>query len=159
MGRFGVLIMIIRMATEADIPHIKQIRPGIEHERIIHRLEMQAKGEAEFLVVEDQRVLVSFVFLKYAGTLTHPAYPNLEDLVTRPDKRRRGYARALLVDCEKRVKRRGFHKIGLAADPDRADPGRQLYEQLGYQHDGGAAFVDGVYNGVEDWAINMEKEL
>ncbi|MEZ4711157.1 MAG: GNAT family N-acetyltransferase [Caldilineaceae bacterium] len=151
--------MIIRLATEEDIPQMKQIRLGIEHELIFHRLQMQAKGEAEFLVVEDRGELVSFVVLKFPGTSTPTEYPKLEDLVTRPDKRRRGYARALLVDCEKRIKQRGFHKIGLAADPDRADPGRQLYEQLGYQHDGGASYVDGVYDGVEDWAIDMEKEL
>lgn len=151
--------MQIRAATENDIPQLKQIKPELEDWDIDRRLAAQTEDKARFFVVEDQGELVSFVFLKYDGKLTHPDYPDLEDLFTRIDKRRQGYARALLLACEDHVRQRGYPKIGLAAGPDPADPGRQLYEQFGYQHDGGATYVDGVYNGVEDWVIDMEKEL
>lgn len=35
----------------------------------------------------------------------------------------------------------------------------QLYDKLGFKHEGGKKYIDGVYNNVEDWVIDMEKKL
>lgn len=151
--------MQIRNVTPNDRQQIQQVKPKLEPWRIAERLAAQAAGLAEFLAVEADHELRCFVYLKYGGKATHPDYPDLEDLFTRADSRQRGYATALLNACERRVAQRGFTKIGLAASPDPTDPGRRLYVKLGYRPDGRAAYVDGIYNGVEDWVIDMEKVL
>ncbi|MEM7131465.1 MAG: GNAT family N-acetyltransferase [Chloroflexota bacterium] len=150
--------MNIRNATEKDTSSLRQMRPNFD-EHIAYRLTAQTNGKGEFLIVEEADEVVSFVFLKYTGKSTYPDYPDIEDLFTKVDKRRKGYAQALLLECEKRAMQRGFQTIGLAASPDPADPGHQLYRKLGYQHDGKESYVDGVYDGVEDWVIDMEKVL
>ena len=151
--------MKIRIANDSDKPQLKQIRLGLEDDHIVYRLDAQSRGAAEYLVAEDNGELVAFLFLKFTDKATHPEYPDIEDLFTRLDKRRHGYATALLLECERRAKERGFQKIGLAAGPDPTDPGHQLYVKLGYRHDGKESYVDGVYDGVEDWVIDMEKNL
>lgn len=147
----------IRNVTTADFAQIQQVKPGAEAWRFAERLAAQANGQAEFLAVEVGGELVCFVYLKYNGKLTHPDYPDLEDLYTRADQRQRGHATALLQECERRVAQRGFTKLGLAASPDPSEPGHRLYAKLGYQPDGQPTYVDGIYDGVEDWVIDMEK--
>lgn len=156
--------MKIRIVNDSDKPQLKQIRRricsiGLEDDHIAHRLAAQSREEAAYLVVEDNDELVAFWSLKFKGKATHPDYPDIEDLFTRLDKRKKGYATALLLECEKRAKARGFQKIGLAAGPDPTDPGHQLYVKLGYRYDGKESYVDGVYDGIEDWVIDMEKNL
>lgn len=149
----------IRNVTAHDFAQLQQVKPGMEEWRFAERLAAQARGQAEFLVVADGDELLCFVYLKYNGKATHPDYPDLEDLYTRADRRQQGHATALLAACERRVAQRGFTKLGLAAGPDPTDPGHRLYVKLGYQHDGQAMYVDGIYDGVEDWVIDMEKQI
>ncbi len=151
---------MVRNALPADAAELQALRPYLADGRIVaQRLEEQHQGRAEFLVVEDHGRLVSFVFLKYYGKTTHPDYPDIEDLYTVERERGHGHATALLQACELRAAQRGHGQIGLAASPDRANVARRLYEKLDYRHDGGPAYVDGVYDGVEDWAIDLEKNL
>ena len=57
------------------------------------------------------------------------------------------------------AKERGCDRLGLAVNPDDNPAARRLYERLGYRHDGGEKYLDGVYNGFEDWVIDLEKEI
>jgi hypothetical protein len=54
---------------------------------------------------------------------------------------------------------KGFNKIGLAVNPDENCSAHKLYKKLGFKDTGEKPYVDGVYNGVEDWCIDMEKKL
>lgn len=150
--------MIIRNAESGDATPLQAIRQ-LNEQIIAYRLAAQAKGIGEFLVVETAAGLVSFVFLKYFGKETYPRIPDIEDLYTKVEERGKGYATALLHACESRSRARGFAQISLAAGVDPTDPARQLYEKLGYAYDGKVSYVDGVYNGVQDWVIDMIKEL
>lgn len=71
--------------------------------------------------------------------------------------RGRGVATALLRHAEEIARRRGHRSLGLSVDPD--NPARRLYESLGYRHDGGERYLDGVYEGTEEWVINLVKDL
>jgi GNAT superfamily N-acetyltransferase len=128
-------------------------------EYIEHRLRKMRQGEAVYLVAEHEGRIVGHVFLKFYGTPTAPDYPNIEDLYAHPDFRRRGIATALLRQCEQLAKTHGFTAIGLAAGVDENGPARWLYHRLGYERTGSEPYVDGVYNGVEDWVVDMCKTL
>lgn len=151
--------MLIRNATSGDVDQILKIKSGIDLETINTRLEKQSQGLVEFLVVEDDNNLVSFVFLKWQGKATHPQYPDMEDLYTRQQFRGRGYATALIKKCEQLSHQKGFTKIGLAVNPDLNQLALQFYQHLGYQSTNEPSYIDGVYNGVEDWCIDLEKNL
>lgn len=153
------LMNSIRKATLKDIDQLKKVKPSLSDEHAVDRLKRQGEKLLEYLVVEDDGVIVSFVLLKWHGKETHPEFPDLEDLYTREDKRGKGYATLLIKECEKLAKQRGFKKIGLAANPDLNENARRLYEKLGFRHDGGKTYVDGIYNGVEDWVVDLEKTL
>lgn len=149
----------IRLAQEEDIPDLQKVKPILSAEQARERIKRQSVGEVEFLVLEKDNGIVSFVLLKWRGKKTHPKYPDMEDLYTRESERLRGYGSVLIAECEKRAGKKGFTKIGLAVNSELNDPARKLYEKLGYLHDGGRSYVDAVYDGVEDWCIDMEKDL
>ena len=151
--------MIIRKVTIDDIDQLKQIKPTLNLETINSRLDRQQNAEVEFLVLDISSELVCFVLLKWNGKNTHPEYPDIEDLYTKENKRGQGYGSLLIKECEQRVKQKGFSKIGLAVNPQENCPVKKLYERLGYKPTGEKAYIDGVYNGVEDWCIDMEKDL
>ncbi len=119
----------------------------------------QDKGDVEFLAVELDGELVCYGILKWYGKPTHPEYPDLEDLYTKESARGKGYATLLIKECERLVKAKGFTKLGMAASIDPECAARRLYAKLGYLHDGKQQYVDVVYNGVEDWCIDLEKTL
>lgn len=150
---------MIRQATKDDYTALKEIRQNLSDETIFERLEQQIKGDIVYLVVEENHQLTSFILLKWHGKETHPEYPDMVDLYTKESERGKGYAKLLIADCEKFAKERGFTKIGMAVNPDLNCPAHQLYLKLGYKHDGGQKYLDGVYDGVEDWVIDLEKTL
>jgi GNAT superfamily N-acetyltransferase len=146
-------------ASITDQQQLKLVKPDLTTTVIKTRLELQKQKKAEFLLLKDENQLLSFVLLKWFGKPTHPEYPDLENLFTRVDKRGKGYATRLLSACENLAKEKGYAKIGLAVNPDPNDPAYRLYAKLNYQHTGGEKYVDGVYQGVEDWVIDLEKNL
>lgn len=150
---------IIKNFTINDFEKALQIKPILDKEEFKKRIQMQNEEKAEFLYVEDEGNPVCFILFKWEGKPTHPEYPDLEDLYTKGEERGKGYASLLVKECEKRAKEKGFKKIGMAVNPEENCPAHRLYKRLGYVHDGKDKYVDGVYNGVEDWCIDMEKEL
>lgn len=149
----------IRKATLEDIKRLRDVKPSLTDEQIVERLKRQGEKLLEYLVLEIKGEIVSFVLLKWHGKETHPEYPDMEDLYTKEGERAKGYASLLIKECEKLSKEKDFKKIGLAANPDPNENARRLYEKLGYKHDGGKSYIDGIYNGVEDWVIDLEKQL
>lgn len=145
--------------TESDIPKIKDIKPAINNQQVLERLHMQNNGLADFILLSDDEQPISFVLLKWKGKPTHPEYPDIEDLYTSELHRGMGYGTLLIKECERRSKERGYSKIGLAVNPEDNPKAKRLYERLGYVYDGNKSYIDGVYNGVEDWVIDLEKEL
>ena len=149
----------IRKATNADFPALQFVKPQLDQATFSKRIEAQQKGDVEYLVVEADGELVAQVLLKWHGKPTYPNYPDLEDLYTKDTARGKGYASMLINECECKVKEKGFSKIGMAANVDPRCPARKLYAKLGYVHDGKEQYVDGVYDGVKDWVVDLEKGL
>lgn len=151
--------MTIRKASLKDTSQLKEVKPNLEDGRINKHLKEQTENKAEFLVLETDKKVSGFIFLKYYGKRTHPDYPDMEDLYTKESERGKGYGSALIAECERLAKEKGFKKIGLAVNPTENQKAKNLYEHLGYKHDGRKSYVDGVYNGIEDWCIDLEKDL
>ncbi|NQS89238.1 GNAT family N-acetyltransferase [Patescibacteria group bacterium] len=149
----------IRKTVASDINTIQSIKSFLSPEIIEERLARQKKDEAEFLLLEKDGEIVSFVLLKWGGKPTHPEYPDMEDLYTKETERRKGYGRILVSECEKKAAQRGFNKIGLSVNPNLNPKAKKFYEKLGYKHDKGKEYLDGIYNGIEDWVIDLEKSL
>lgn len=151
--------MLIRKVTNKDIDNLKLINPIITSVQIKKRLNLQNLNKADFLILEDDGNPISFVFVKWNGKATHSEYPDMEDLYTRERYRNKGWGRNLIKEVESRAIKQGFSKIGLAVNPTINQNAKSLYEKLGYKHDGRDSYVDGVYGGVKDWVIDLEKQL
>lgn len=149
--------MLIRNIKENDFESIKKIKPVIDLEMFNSRLERQTKGDVDFLVLEDNDDLKCFVLLKWKGKDTHPEYPDIEDLYTKETERGKRYGSLLIKECEQKTLSKGFSKIGLAVNPNENCSAHRLYTKLGFKNTNEKPYVDGVYNGVEDWCIDMEK--
>lgn len=151
--------MVIRNIKDQDVDLLKTIKPSLAVNIIDKRLRKQSEKEVEFLILEDANTPISFVLLKWKGKSTHPEYPDIEDLYTKEDCREKGYGTLLIKECEKRTKEKGFNKIGLAVNPTNNIEAKTLYEKLGYSSCRENTYLDGIYNGVEDWVIDLEKVL
>jgi GNAT superfamily N-acetyltransferase len=66
---------------------------------------------------------------------------------------------ALLHFAEKQARTRGCTHIGLAVNPTENPRAKALYERLGYAPTGEEMYVDDVYDGHEDWVIDLEKRI
>lgn len=149
----------MRKSEPGDIEQLRKVKPSLTDKQIVERLKRQDEKLVEYLVLEDNGEIVSFILLKWHGKKSHPEYPDMEDLYTRKDQRGKGFATRLIKECERLAKQRGFKKIGLAVNPDVNKNACRLYEKLGYYHDGKKSYIDGIYNDVEDWVVDLEKEL
>lgn len=152
-------MITIRNAAVKDVTQLQSLRPSLTSETVQERLKQQKQDQAEFLVLEKDGKIISFVVLKWSGKKTHPEYPDMGDLFTRETERGKGFGTLLVKECEKRAKEKGFKKIGLCVNPTLNPQAKSFYENLGYKHDGGKPYVDGVYNGTKDWVIDLEKDL
>lgn len=151
--------MIVRTAIEADLTAIRKLRPFLSVKEIFGRLNLQEGGSALLFVALEKDLLIGCVFLKFRGKTTHPEYPDMEDLFVDERFRGRGIGTALIAECEKRARELGYCKIGMAVNPDLNPKARAFYERLGYRHDGKSPYLDGAYDGVEDWVTDLEKEI
>ena len=153
----------IRQANHNDGERLAHVKPywGDERAEIIiaRRLQQTQEGKGAYLVAEIDDQIVGHVFLKFYGKETAPNYPEVEDLYVQEKFRRQGVGTALMQQCEVIARSNGFNMIGLAAGVDETGHERLLYKKLGYILTGDEPYVDGVYNGVEDWVANMKKEL
>ena len=156
--------MILRQANDNDIEKLGLLKPYWGDDEtpetiVTRRVQATQSNEGAYLLAEIDGQIVGHVFLKFFGKQTALDYPDVEDLYVKESFRRQGVATALMQRCEVIASSAGFNAIGLAAGTDETGPERQMYKKLGYALIGSAPYVDGVYNGVEDWVVDMKKEL
>lgn len=158
--------MKIRIATSEDISHLthlkkpqKEYHVKIFHDNQIKRLKDMENEEAIYLVAEEDNKIIAHLLLKMNGTSYEPAYPNMNDLYVAEEMRNMGIGSKLIQEAEKITKQKGYRKISLAVNPTLNPKAKELYERLGYQQTDTKPYLDGVYDGDEDWVIDMVKKL
>ncbi|MCL4255658.1 MAG: GNAT family N-acetyltransferase [Anaerolineae bacterium] len=156
--------MIIRYATEIDMMALATVKnfpnPDISYETTRYRLAQMAEGRAFYLVAVLDDKIVGHAFLNLFGKPSQPDYPDIQDIYVHPEFRRLGIATHLVIECERLAHQHGFSHIGLAVGiMDYGMPARILYNKLGYKSLNTPPYVDGVYDGVKDWVIDMLKKL
>ena len=156
--------MNIQPANETDLHQLVQIKPywgdnEMPAQIVRRRISETQANRGVYLVAKVENQFVGHVFLKYYGKRSAPYYPDVEDLYVQEPFRRQGVATALLQRCEELARSAGYCAIGLAAGVDENGLERHLYQKLGYALTDNAPYVDGVYNGVEDWVVDMKKVL
>jgi len=134
----------IRTTTEADLPVILSlIRELAEYEREpdavvateagLREVLFGAKPSAEVLLALEEQEPVGFAvyFHNFSTWLGRPGL-YLEDLFVRPEKRGKGYGRALLERLAQIAKERGCGRMEWAV-LDWNEPAIQFYRKLGAQ--------------------------
>jgi len=135
------------------------MEPLLSKEKLEHRLSETAEGKAQYLVAEKDGKVAGHIFLKFYGKPTATEYPDIEDLYVNPDFRHQGIGESLVKECEKIAKEKGFSQIGIASNPDERCPARLLYKKLEFDVVNNVPYVDGVYEGVEDYVVDLVKDL
>jgi GNAT superfamily N-acetyltransferase len=153
------ITMKIRLATKTDIADITLMKKIEDNDKYAQRINETTEGKSTYLVAELDGHVIGQVFLKYYGTKKYPEYPNMEDLFVDENFRNQGIGTALIRKCEDRVKEKRFIKIGLSVNPSLNKKAMGLYKKLGYVSLGNEPYLDGVYNGTEDWVIDLIKTL
>ncbi len=141
----------IRTATESDIPLIltfiraladyeKLAHAVVATEELLHATLFGEKRYAEVLIGEEDGTPVGFAlfFHNYSTFLARPGL-YLEDLFVKPEKRGRGYGKALLVRLAQIAKERRCGRFEWAV-LDWNTPAIEFYKSLGAR-------------AVDDWTI------
>jgi GNAT superfamily N-acetyltransferase len=144
--------MIIRDAREEEIQYIRnqRIKSYEEHSKNIPEKHWSAlKGAllsekdtqlgVECIVAELDGGIVGSVVLfpantdAYVGTSIELHYPEIRMLAVTPEARGKGIAAALISECIRRAKVKGFQAIGLHT-ADFMESAVKLYQRIGFQH-------------------------
>jgi GNAT superfamily N-acetyltransferase len=143
--------MIIREAVEIELPYIRDQRVSSykEHAGKIPEGHWQALKQAiasdadlqtgvERLVAEIDGTIVGSVALfpaksdAYEGYVEELDYPEIRMLAVSPEARGKGVASALISECMKRAKVKGYNSIGLHTGQF-METAMRLYERLGFE--------------------------
>ncbi len=135
------------------------VKPRFDEAACRARLTALREGGNDWFVCMYEEAVIGWVVVDWLGKPTQVGFPDLSDLYVRETWRGRGVGTALLRFCEAEALRRGYACIGLAVNPTLNPRALQLYARLGYVHDGGPTYLDGVYDGDEDWVIDLVKVL
>jgi GNAT superfamily N-acetyltransferase len=151
--------LAIRPWRDLPTDDLLAIRPAWDAKDLAERIKEIRRHGDEWIIATVDGEGVGWIVLRWRGKQTHPEYPDMEDIYVNEAWRGRGIGTALIGFVEGKATRRGHLKLGLAVNPTRNKGARALYERLGYEHTGGTAYLDGVYDGNEDWVIDLEKKL
>lgn len=151
--------MNIRPATEQDIPELMKMIGRHEEYVYSKRLKEMSRGESVQLVAEEEGRIIGQVFLAYYGKATYPQYPDIRDMHVIDERRGQGIGTEFIQACEDLARQKGYNTIGLSVDPKMNARARRLYERYGYLPTGDEPYLDGVYDGVEEWVVDMVKKI
>lgn len=143
--------MIIRDAREEEIQYIRnqRVKSYEEHSKVIPEKHWNALKQAilsdkdtqpgvDRIVAELEGEIVGSVVLfpantdAYVGTAIELHYPEIRMLAVTPEARGKGVAAALVLECIRRAKVKGFQAIGLHT-ADYMESAVKLYNRIGFQ--------------------------
>jgi GNAT superfamily N-acetyltransferase len=147
------------IAQRDDSARYRSVKPGFGEAMVVARLAEAAGQEVEWYIWLEGDEPVGWVVVSWTGKPTLRGVPDLSDLFVTPTRRKQGIGTAMLAACEELARARGFTQISLAVNPDHNPRALALYLRLGYRPTGGPKYLDGVYDGNEDWVIDLVKPL
>jgi GNAT superfamily N-acetyltransferase len=148
------------IASEADAEKFAGFKPYYTSEDVAERFRWLAEDvDGTWVLLKLDSEIIGWCVVVWSGKTIQIKRPDMQDLYVKEEHRNRGHGSRLIAEIESMAKERGCDRLGLAVNPDDNPAARRLYERLGYRHDGGEKYLDGVYNGFEDWVIDLEKEL
>ena len=150
------------MLKEAFIQETSQlalVKEGFDESDVLARFAWLTTVHVTWYVWWADHEPCGWVLIAWNGKTTAPTYPDLFDLYVQPEWRNQGIGTQMIRVCEQLVRAAGHGKIGLAVNPDLNPQAYLLYQRLGYSAPSQHKYLDGVYNGVEDWVIDLEKNL
>jgi GNAT superfamily N-acetyltransferase len=142
----------IREAGEADLPLILPLYGQLgmddgsiltlEQARRIYR-RMQSYPDYQLFVAEVKGEILGVMALLIMDNLGHLGAPStlVEDVVVRPDWRRRGLGREMLRFAIHRARAKGCYKLALSSHRDREEA-HHFYASLGLQQHGYSFLVE-----------------
>ena len=150
---------MLRQATLKDIAQLATVKVGFDQAGILARFQWLDTVNATWYVWWCAQQPCGWALIQWDGKATAPDCPDLFDLYVHPAWRGQGIGTKLLTACEQVALARGHTRLGLAVNPDQNPRAYVLYQRLGYSPISPHKYIDGVYNGVEDWVIDLEKRL
>jgi GNAT superfamily N-acetyltransferase len=151
--------MEMRRWRDLTVDDLLTVRPWRDAHELEERGRAIEQDGDEWNIATVDGEAVAWVVPRWHGKRSNPEWPVMEDLYVKESWRGHGIGTALIHFVEEEARRRGHSKIRIAVNPTRNARARALYERLGYEHTGGPAYLDGVYDGDEDWVIDLEKRL
>jgi GNAT superfamily N-acetyltransferase len=150
---------MLRTATVEDTGQLATVKKGFGAREVLERLQSLSTANTTWHIWWSADKPLGWALIHWNGKTTAPNYPDLSDLYVNPDARGQGIGTKMLSACEQIVRRAGYDKLGLAVNPDLNPRAYALYQRLGYYAISQDKYLDGVYGGVEDWVIDLEKCL
>jgi ribosomal protein S18 acetylase RimI-like enzyme len=149
----------MRLATENDIEACAKVRPGFGRREGRDRLTWCRVNNCSWYIYCSGDEVLGWGLISWQGKETAPHYPDLFDLYVRVDYQSQGIGTQLIHFFEQLVAEEGFDWLGLAVNRDENPRALALYQRLGFCICSGEPYLDGVYDGWEDWVVDMEKAL
>ncbi len=150
---------MLREASVDELAELATLHPGFDRTTILARFAWLPIVDAAWYVWWAESSPRGWTVINWQGKLTAPDFPDLSDLFVHPQWRGQGIGTSILTACEQIVRERGYTRLGLAVNPDLNPRALALYQRLGYTPVSQQKYLDGIYNGVEDWVIDLVKVL
>jgi len=150
---------MLEQAQPARLDDYLAIKPGFGLPEMRKRIERCATTGGTWYVWRENEQYVGWCVVAWSGKPTQPEFPDISDLRVREECRGSGTGTAIMGAVEHAAARRGYDTIGIAVNPEHNPRALALYKRLGYVEIGTQSYVDGVYDGFEDWVIDMKKQI
>ena len=150
---------MLHLASIGDIGRLATVKEGFGEADVLARFQWLSTVNATWYVWYVANEPRGWALIQWDGKSSAPSYPDLFDLYVHTNSRNQGIGTQILRACEQIVRDRGYKKLGLAVNPDLNPRSYLLYQRLEYDVVSPDKYLDGIYDGVEDWVIDLEKIL
>jgi GNAT superfamily N-acetyltransferase len=151
--------IMLRLARIEDTSQLAGVKEGLDAPEIVARFHWLSTVNVTWHVWWVADKPQGWALIQWNGKPTAPTYPDLFDFYVHPVWRGLGVGTRIIWACEEIVCNAGHKKLGLAVNPELNPRAYHLYQRLGYSAIRNDKYLDGVYDGVEDWVIDLEKNL
>jgi GNAT superfamily N-acetyltransferase len=149
---------MIEIAIKENANEYINVKPDFKLEDVLERLKWNIENKTDWYIYKNDNLVVGWINIKWDKIINDKICPDLFDIYVIESKRSHGIGEELVKYCEKCASEKGFTEISLCVNPMENIRAKNLYEKLGFRQIG-ELFLDGEYNGFEDWTINMIKSI